>query len=321
MLTPLKWLTVILLSIMTHTALAQSATKIRIAYPSGMNGIYPTTMERAGIAKKYGFDPEFTFFQNGPPMMEALASGKVDAVITSLMPVTSFMSRQPGKAVIVAQLGHSSHSLMVDKSSPARSLADLRGKPIAVSFGTDSHLDLLESLKKSGLDPAKDVKLINTPPNELMLALNQDFAEAILVRQPQGLRMQEQFGARAIQTWPFRFVAIMRADYLKENPDAKARFMSALRESVFYVSQNHEQASAWFGEQLRIDPKIVRQVANEDPSFYKLKRVQDVQIDITPAFQKILDDWFKESLEFGLIKEPVKQMPLAARPTPMRAIG
>lgn len=321
MLAPIKCLTVILLTLVAHTAFAQTATKIRIAYPSGMNGIYPTTMERAGIARKYGFDPEFTFFQNGPPMMEALASGKLDAVITSLMPVTSFLSRQPGKAVIIAQLGHSSHSLMVDRNSPARTLADLRGKPIAVSFGTDSHLDLLESLKQSGLDPVKDVKLVNTPPNELLLALNQDFAEAIVVRQPQSLRMQEQFGARTIRTWPFRFVAIMRADYLKENPEAKARFISALRESVFYASQNHERASAWFGERLRIDPKIVRQVANEDPSFYKLKRLQDVSIEITPAFQKILDAWFKESLEFGLIKEPIKQMPVAGLTRPARAIG
>lgn len=294
-------------------AWAQAPTKIRIAYPSGMNGIYPTVMERAGIAKKHGFDAEFTFFQNGPPMMEALASGKIDAVITSLMPVTSFLSRQPGKAVIVAQLGHSSHALMVDKDNAAKTVADLRGKPIAVSFGTDSHLDLLEYLKKSGLNPAKDVKLVNTPPNELMLALSQNFAEAIVVRQPQGLRMQEQFGARSIKTWPFRFISIMRTDFLKENPDARARFVSALRESVFYVSQNHDQASAWFGERLRLDPKIVRQVANEDPTFYKLKRPQDVSIDITPAFQKILDGWFRDSLEFGLIKEPVKPMPLAAR--------
>src|SRR5690242_8753103 len=71
---------------------AQAPTKIRIAYPSGMNGQIPVVMERAGIATKYGLDAEFVFFQYGPPMMEALASGHVDAVVTSLMPVTTFLS-------------------------------------------------------------------------------------------------------------------------------------------------------------------------------------------------------------------------------------
>jgi ABC-type nitrate/sulfonate/bicarbonate transport system substrate-binding protein len=49
--------------------------KIRIAYPSGMNGQIATTMEKAEIAKKQGLNSEFIFFQYGPPMMEALAAG------------------------------------------------------------------------------------------------------------------------------------------------------------------------------------------------------------------------------------------------------
>src|SRR6202008_2340918 len=89
--------------------------KIRIAYPSGMNGQIPVVMERAKLAEKYGLDAEFAFFQYGPPMMEALASGHVDAVITSLMPVTTFMAQQPNAATVVASLGASSYSLLVAK--------------------------------------------------------------------------------------------------------------------------------------------------------------------------------------------------------------
>jgi len=286
-------------------AAAQSDIKIRIAFPSGMNGIYPTVMERAGIAKKHGLDAEFSFFQNGPPMMEALAAGSVDAVITSLMPITSFMSRQPGKATLVAQLGYSSHSLMVPKDSPAASLKDLKGKRIAVSFGTDSHHDLLGSLRGAGLDAAKDVRLLNTPPNELLLALSQNFAEAIVIRQPQVLRLQQQFGAKIIQTWPFRFLSIMRTDYLEKHPDAQARYLAALRESVLWTARNQEQASAWFGERLRLDPAIVRQISNEDPQFTKVTSAEAVPLALTPAFRKLLSDWFRESMEFGMIREPV----------------
>ncbi len=184
-------------------------------------------------------------------------------------------------------------------------LMDLKGKRIAVSFGTDSHQDLLGSLRSAGIDPAKDVKLLNTPPNELLLALSQNFAEAILIRQPQVLRLQQQFGAKIVQTWPFRFLSIMRTEYLVKNPGAQARYLDALRESVLWTANNPDQASIWFGERLRLDPAIVRKISNEDPQFIKISKAGDIPLAISPEFQKSLEAWFKQSLDFGLIREPV----------------
>ena len=51
-----------------------------------MNGQIVVAMDKAGIAQKDGLDAEFTSFQYGPPMMEGLAAGSIDAVVTSLMP-------------------------------------------------------------------------------------------------------------------------------------------------------------------------------------------------------------------------------------------
>lgn len=283
---------------------AADAIKIRIAYPSGMNGQVPVVMERAGLAKQYKLDAEFAFFLNGPPMMEALASGNVDAVVTSLMPVTSFLSKQPGKAVVVAQLGASSHSLMVPKDSPDKSLRDLRGKKIAVSFATDSHLDLLRMIKEAGMDPAKDFTLLNTPPNELMLSLSQGFSDAILIRVPQVERMQEQFGARVIHSWPFRFAAIMRTEYIKQNPAAVARFIDAVEASVLYTAQNREQAAQWFAEKLRMDAKTVLRATGKDPIF-NVARLDQVDVRVTPAFRKAFERWASASLDFNLIKTPI----------------
>ena len=85
----------------------------------------------------------------------------------------------------MAALGHSSHSLLVPKDSPAKQLADLRGKKIGVSFSTDSHLDLLITLKQKGLDPKRDVELVNLLPNELPSAFEKALVDAVLIRQPQ----------------------------------------------------------------------------------------------------------------------------------------
>ena len=68
--------------------------EMRIAFPSGMNGQIVVTMEKAGIAEQSGIRARFESFQYGPPMMEALAAGSIDAVVTSLMPVTSYASKK-----------------------------------------------------------------------------------------------------------------------------------------------------------------------------------------------------------------------------------
>lgn len=43
---------------------------------------------------------------------------------------------------------------------------DVAVEQIRSAFGTDSHIDLLVALKRAGLDPQKDVKVQNVPPNE-----------------------------------------------------------------------------------------------------------------------------------------------------------
>lgn len=283
---------------------AEEPIKIRIAYPSGMNGQIATTMEKAEIAKKYGLDAEFIFFQYGPPMMEALASGDVDTVITSLMPVTNFLSRNPGQAEVVANLGASSYSLMVPEDSAIQEPSDLQGKKIAVSFGSDSHLDLLRLLDESRLDAESDVELLNTPPNELQLALEQGFADAIVIRQPQVLNMQETFNARIVYTWPFKFVSIARSQFLAENPEAEEKYVNALQDAVFYIATNKEQASIWFSEQLRLEPAVIREVSKDDPN-YNVAKLEDVNVKITPEVKAMLEDWGIDALGTGMINQEV----------------
>lgn len=296
----------LVLPVLLLAATAAAGDKIRIAYPTGMNGQIPLVMEKAGIAANNGLDAEFVFFQYGPPMMEALASGHVDAVVTSMMPVTTFLSRQPNAAVVVAALGSSSHSLMVPKDSTVRNVKELRGKRIAVSFNSDSHLDLLRLIRSAGMDPKTDVNLLNVQPNDLILTLTQGAAEAIVIRQPQVLKIEEQFGARAIHAWPFHFVSIVRAEYLAQQPEAVERYRTALRESIHYIATHKEQASVWFGEKLRVDPEVVRRVSEDDPNYRSVKTLDDVSIDITAAVRKRMEDWFESSYDFGMIKTKVE---------------
>lgn len=283
---------------------AADLEKIRIAYPSGMNGIYPVVLERAGIAAKHGLDAEYTAFQNGPPMFEALAAGQIDAVVTSLLPIASYLAKQPGKLVAVAHLGYSSYSLLVPNGSAVRNISDLKGKKIAVSLGTETYVDLLSALKDTGLS-VKDVQIINTPPNELAALLAQKAVDAAIIREPQATRAREQFNAQSVKNWPFRFLTVLSTDYLKTHPNAKERYVVALKEAVLYTAQNPEQAAEWFAEKLRTDAKFVKQTPNEDPLLRNVKSLKDVNIGITPEIRAINDRRLAEYVATGVLKQAV----------------
>jgi ABC-type nitrate/sulfonate/bicarbonate transport system substrate-binding protein len=288
----------------TCGSVAAGDTPIRIGYPSGLNAQIPIVMEKAGIAPKYALAASYSGFQNGPPMMEALVAGQLDAVITSPLPPIVLTSKLPGSIAIVAALGNSSHSLLVPKGSSAQSITDLRGKKIGVSYTTDSHLDLIITLKENGLDPKTDVELINLPPNELPSALDKDLVDAALVRQPQVLRLIEGTGARAVHSWPFHFIAIMRTEFVKANPDTLPRFRQALREAVHYAGRHPEEAAKWFGESQRVDPAVIQKVAGENP-LYAYEKVEDVSLDLSPGFRDYLRKRAEVAFEQTFIRNKI----------------
>ena len=280
-------------------ALSAADPVMRIAFPSGMNGQIVVTMDKAGIAQQSGFKAEFDSFPYGPPMMEALAAGSIDAVVTSLMPVTAYAAKLPGDVKIVAMVGQSSHSLMVDKESAIAAPEALAGKKLGVSFGSDSHLDTLVWLKEIGL--SDKVSLVNIAPGELATALANKSVDAIVIRQPQVLRLQQQSGARILHSWPFRFVSIVKTKFMAEHPDEVARYLDALRRAILFIAQNHQKSADWFGEYLRTDPAIVQAVSRDDP-FYAATDLGQIDISVKPDDRVLIGKWAADALEQKMIK-------------------
>lgn len=289
---------------LTFGAAHAEDAKIRIGYPSGMNGQVPVVLEKAGIAPKHQLDAEFTGFQYGPPMMEGLVSGQLDAVVTSFLPPLTLSAKAPGTIKFVATLGQSSHSLLVPKDSAAKTLADLKGKKIGVSVGSESHLDLILALKDAKLDPKTDVEIVNLQPNELPAALEKGLVDSALIRQPQVLRLEESLGAKKVQTWPFRFTSIVRTDYLNSNPDAVKRYVEALKDAVLYIATNPDESATWFAESQRLNPEVVKKLADENP-LYAVKKREDIKIEIDEAFKKLLAERSAAATENGLVKAKV----------------
>ena len=83
---------------------------------------------------------------------------------------------------------------------------------------------------------------------------------------------------------------------------AKA-YLTALREAVVYVTQNHDQAAKWFADYLRTDPSLIEQVSADDP-FYAADPA-GIDISVKPSDRALIARWADDALANRVIKKKV----------------
>ncbi len=116
------------------------------------------------LGKTYNI--EWTQFQGTAPMTQALAAGALDCATQAPLSLANGVVGGNLKAYIVAQHvfekpGGFSVYWAVKDDSPIKTIADLKDKTIGISViggGTQGPFNML--LKQNGIDPAKDIKLV-----------------------------------------------------------------------------------------------------------------------------------------------------------------
>jgi sulfonate transport system substrate-binding protein len=99
----------------------------------------------------------FARFTFGPPLVQAAASGDIDLGVVGDVPPITGAAKEYGFSIVgVAHYINTKlagEDILVPKGSPIRTLADLRGKRIAVPQGNSAHGLILLALKSAGLTP------------------------------------------------------------------------------------------------------------------------------------------------------------------------
>jgi NitT/TauT family transport system substrate-binding protein len=75
--------------------------------------------------------------------------------------ISNFPARGQGKAFLINNIEFATAQLWIREDQGVKTWADLKGKKIATTLGTTAHVFLDAALRANGLDPAKDVELIN----------------------------------------------------------------------------------------------------------------------------------------------------------------
>ena len=134
-------------------------TPIKVGYPSPSASFFPLfATKEAGLFEKYGLEAEMIYVQ-GVQVVQVHVSGQLD--FASISSVVYLQASVEGADLvqIASSIDNQLMRLMVDPSISKP--ADLKNKTIAVTrFGSLTDFLIRPALKNWGLDPQKDVKLI-----------------------------------------------------------------------------------------------------------------------------------------------------------------
>jgi NitT/TauT family transport system substrate-binding protein len=244
------------------------AAPVLIRYATG-GGIGPNEMEtvifldwmKENVLKHHGkeYTIKMTFTRGTPEAAALLAAGQADiaTLAFSTFATTILKGAVPNGLTIVTdnyqdgRPGYAANTFFVRDDSPVKRVEDLRGKKVGINaFGSAVDLIMRVTLKKNGLDPKKDVQVVEVGFPNIAAAIRErriDCGPLILPFMAAetakgGLRPLftggDAFGAHAV------IFQVVTNDFLKAQPTAVRAFLDDYVRGLkwFYDPKNRERA-------------------------------------------------------------------------------
>jgi len=279
----------------------------------------------SGVFDNAPYKVKFARFTYGPPLVQAAASGDIDLGSVGDVPPITGAAQEYGFKVVAVERSltptQADENILVPKGSPIQTLAELKGKKIAVPQGSSAHGLVLNALKSVG-QTTKDVQIDFLSPAAGATAFETGKVDAWAIWNPQSA-IALQNGARVLakglppldQTSSY-YVA---SEATLNNPTKRAALTDVLeriaREFAWAVKNPGEYAKALVqedgiplseaqasvtAEESRVTPVEPSDIAAEQllsDSFLQARQISK-QVLVSSIVENILPAGFKSSTDY-----------------------
>ncbi len=146
-----------------------------------------------------GVKVTWTEFPAGPQMLEGLNVGSIDfGVVGETPPIFAQAAGANLSYIGYEPPAPGGEAIIVPKHSAIKSVADLKGKKIALNKGSNVHYLLVRALKKAGLKYS-DVETAYLKPSDARAAFERGSVDAWVIWDPFLAAAEKQIGARVLQ--------------------------------------------------------------------------------------------------------------------------
>ena len=268
---------------------AQASKEVRIGYQKygtltllKGRGTLETRLAQKGITVKW------TEFPAGPVLLEGLNVGSIDfGTVGEAPPI--FAQAAGANLVYIGNEPPSpeSEAIILPKGSTIRSVADLKGKKIALNKGSNVHYLLVKALEKAGVD-YKDVQTIFLPPADARASFERGAVDAWVIWDPFLAAADKQLGARVLADGKglvsnHQFYLASRT-YAQANSDTLRTVLEEVAKVDDWGRKNTAEVVAILAKQTSLEPAVVGLAANR----YSYG-VKPVSAEVINEQQKIAD--------------------------------
>ncbi|KQT50028.1 ABC transporter substrate-binding protein [Methylobacterium sp. Leaf456] len=134
--------------------------------------------------KALGYRVQWSEFPSGPPLLEALNAGAIDFGSAGETPPIFAQAASDALTYVAHEpAAPKGEAILVPKASPIQSVADLRGKKVALNKGSNVHYLLVRALESAGLSLA-DITPVYLAPADGRAAFERGAVEAWVIWDP-----------------------------------------------------------------------------------------------------------------------------------------
>ncbi|HVQ06318.1 MAG TPA: aliphatic sulfonate ABC transporter substrate-binding protein [Burkholderiaceae bacterium] len=181
-------------------ARAQAAQELRIGFQKGSFNLVQLKSLALLEARLPGTRVSWVEFPAGPQLLEALAVGSVDfGGVGDSPPVFAQAAGKDLYYVGAEPAKPDSSAILVKPDAPLKSLADLKGRRVALQKGSSSHFLTVQALKKGGLSWS-DVQAVYLPPADARAAFERGAVDAWAIWDPYYAAAEVAGGVRVLAT-------------------------------------------------------------------------------------------------------------------------
>ena len=210
---------------------------------------------RAGLRRSVDGVP------GGPQLLEGLNVGSIDFGVTGETPPV-FAQAAGADLLYVAHEppAPSGEAILVPKDSPIRSVAELKGKKIALNKGSNVHYLLVRALESAGLQ-YRDIQPVYLPPADARAAFERGSVDAWVIWDPFQAAAEAQLqrtlrdGQGLVSNHQFYLAA---RPFAERNPAVISTLIGEIRDIGRWVEANPDQATEQVAPLLGLSREITR---------------------------------------------------------------
>ena len=258
---------------------------------------------------------EWTQFQGTAPMVQAMVAGALDCSTQGVLSLAQGVAQANLQAYIVAQHvgerpGSFSVYWAVKEDSPIKTVADVKGHSVGINvFGSGIYGPMALLLKRNGVDPDKDIKLVETGFPASEDAIRSGRVDVGVLNQPFAARAEAKGGLRKLfslsdqQQNIVHIFEVCRKDFVDKNPELARRYVRDItlgmkkamtdRDETLKVDSEVMKAPTAVLDTFLLKPNDFAREPGARPNFEGIQAMLDIYADTGMVSKKLDASQFK----------------------------